>query len=67
MRAAPLLHLDAHRLESMCYDAIRDAGVSICWMPGRRCTVEWPERIADWLPEPRAAVTFTSARMKTNY
>jgi tRNA threonylcarbamoyladenosine biosynthesis protein TsaE len=55
----PLLHLDAYRLESMCYDAIRDAGVvDLLERQDAIKIVEWPERIADWLPVPRAAVTF---------
>ena len=55
----PLLHLDAYRLESLCYDAIRDAGVvDLLEREDAVKIVEWPERIADWLPVPRAAVTF---------
>ncbi|HEX8237806.1 MAG TPA: tRNA (adenosine(37)-N6)-threonylcarbamoyltransferase complex ATPase subunit type 1 TsaE [Abditibacteriaceae bacterium] len=55
----PLLHLDAYRLESLCYDAIRDAGVmDLLEREDAVKIVEWPERIADWLPSPKAAVSF---------
>lgn len=59
--SVPLLHLDAYRLESLCYDAIRDAGVvDLLEREDAVKIIEWPERIADWLPTPRAAVTFAS-------
>lgn len=54
----PLLHLDAYRLESKCFDAIRDAGVTdFLDRDDAVKIVEWPERIADFLPTPRFAVT----------
>lgn len=54
----PLLHLDAYRLESLCYDAIRDAGV-VDFLDRTDAVkiVEWPQRIADWLPNPQLAIT----------
>lgn len=59
----PLLHLDAYRLENMClenmcYDAVRDAGVLdfLDRMDAVKL-VEWPERIEEFLPAPRLAVT----------
>ena len=53
----PLLHLDAYRLESKCFDAIRDAGVTdFLDRDDAVKMVEWPERIADFLPAPRFAV-----------
>ena len=56
----PLLHVDAYRLESLCYDAIRDAGVLDAIERDDAVTViEWPERIADFLPQPRFRVTLT--------
>jgi tRNA threonylcarbamoyladenosine biosynthesis protein TsaE len=56
----PLVHVDAYRLENMCYDAIRDAGVLDAVERGDAVTViEWPERIADFLPEPRFRVTLS--------
>lgn len=56
--AIPLLHLDAYRLEGLDYDELRDAG----WeeFVGRSDAVrliEWPEMVAQWLPEPRFRVT----------
>ena len=55
--ALPLLHLDAYRLENMCYDAIRDAGVmEFLERDDAIKIVEWPSRIADWLPVPRFAL-----------
>jgi len=53
----PLLHLDAYRLESKCFDAIRDAGVAdfLDRMDAIKL-VEWPERIADFLPRPEYSV-----------
>jgi tRNA threonylcarbamoyladenosine biosynthesis protein TsaE len=52
--AVPLLHLDAYRLESLCYDAIRDAGIfDFLDRDDAIKLVEWPERIADFLPKPR--------------
>lgn len=55
----PLVHIDAYRLESLCYDAIRDAGVIDAVERDDAVTViEWPERIADFLPTPRFRVTF---------
>ena len=53
----PLLHLDAYRLETKCFDAIRDAGVTdFLERTDAVKLVEWPERIADFLPLPRFAV-----------
>ena len=54
----PLLHLDAYRLESQCFDAIRDAGV-VDFLDREDAVklVEWPERIADFLPTPQFAIT----------
>ena len=53
----PLLHLDAYRLESMCFDAIRDAGVAdFLDRTDAIKLVEWPERIADFLPQPEYSV-----------
>jgi len=56
--STPLLHLDAYRLESKCFDAIRDAGV-VDFLDREDAVklVEWPERIADFLPSPQFAVT----------
>ncbi len=55
----PLVHIDAYRLENLCYDAIRDAGVLDAVERDDAVTViEWPERIADFLPAPRFRVTF---------
>lgn len=54
----PLVHVDAYRLENLCYDAIRDTGVLDAIEGGDAVTViEWPERIADFLPQPRMAIT----------
>ncbi|HVF10028.1 MAG TPA: tRNA (adenosine(37)-N6)-threonylcarbamoyltransferase complex ATPase subunit type 1 TsaE [Abditibacteriaceae bacterium] len=54
----PLLHLDAYRLESKCFDAIRDAGVTdFLDRDDAVKLVEWPERIADFLPAPDLAIT----------
>lgn len=54
----PLLHLDAYRLESMCFDAIRDAGVAdFLDRQDAVKLVEWPERIADFLPRPQYSIT----------
>ena len=54
----PLLHLDAYRLETKCYDAIRDAGVTdFLDRADAVKLVEWPERIEDFLPTPRYAIT----------
>lgn len=54
----PLLHLDAYRLESLCYDAIRDAGIfDFLDREDAVKLIEWPERIADFLPKPRFAIT----------
>lgn len=53
----PLLHLDAYRLETKCYDAIRDAGVTdFLDRTDAVKLVEWPERIEDFLPTPRFAI-----------
>jgi tRNA threonylcarbamoyladenosine biosynthesis protein TsaE len=50
----PVLHLDAYRLENYCFDAIRDAGVpDFLDREDAVKLVEWPERIADFLPRPR--------------
>jgi tRNA threonylcarbamoyladenosine biosynthesis protein TsaE len=58
----PLLHLDAYRLENMCYDAIRDAGImDFLERDDAVKIVEWPSRIADWLPLPRFALRFQNA------
>ena len=56
----PLVHIDAYRLENLCYDAVRDAGVLDAVERGDAVTViEWPERIAEFLPAPRFRVTLT--------
>lgn len=58
----PLLHLDAYRLENrggepICYDAIRDAGIlDLIDRDDAVKVVEWPERVADFLPYPRFAI-----------
>lgn len=53
----PLLHLDAYRLETKCFDAIRDAGVTdFLDRTDAVKLIEWPERIADFLPTPRFAI-----------
>lgn len=58
----PLAHVDAYRLENLCYDAIRDTGVPDVIERGDGVTViEWPERIAEFLPKPRYAVTLIPA------
>jgi tRNA threonylcarbamoyladenosine biosynthesis protein TsaE len=52
-----LLHLDAYRLESQCFDALRDAGIfEFLDRDNAVKLVEWPERIADWLPHPTMAI-----------
>jgi len=49
----PLLHLDAYRLESLCFDAIRESGVpEFLEREDAIKVVEWPQRIADFLPVP---------------
>jgi tRNA threonylcarbamoyladenosine biosynthesis protein TsaE len=54
----PMLHLDAYRLESKCFDAIRDAGVAdFLDRTDAVKLVEWPERIADFLPVPQYVVS----------
>jgi tRNA threonylcarbamoyladenosine biosynthesis protein TsaE len=59
----PLLHLDAYRLESQCFDAIRDAGVfDLLEREDAVKLIEWPERIADFLPVPRFAVALAAGR-----
>ncbi len=58
----PLAHVDAYRLENLCYDAIRDTGVPDVIERGDGVTViEWPERITEFLPKPRYAVTLIPA------
>lgn len=58
----PLSHVDAYRLENLCYDAIRDTGVLDAIERGDGVTIiEWPERIADFLPAARFAITLTPA------
>ena len=53
----PLLHLDAYRLESLCFDAIRESGVpEFLDRDDAIKVVEWPQRIADFLPVPDVAV-----------
>ncbi|HEX8834615.1 MAG TPA: tRNA (adenosine(37)-N6)-threonylcarbamoyltransferase complex ATPase subunit type 1 TsaE [Abditibacteriaceae bacterium] len=53
----PFLHLDAYRLEDQCYDAIRDAGIfDFLDRDDAVKLVEWPQRIADFLPTPRFAI-----------
>jgi tRNA threonylcarbamoyladenosine biosynthesis protein TsaE len=61
----PLLHLDAYRLEgalgeSICYDALCDAGVLdfLARDDGIKL-VEWPQRIIEVLPTPRIAISIT--------
>ncbi len=54
----PLSHVDAYRLENLCYDAVRDTGVLDVLERGDGVTViEWPERIAEFLPTPRYQIT----------
>lgn len=49
--AVPLLHLDAYRLESLCFDAIRESGVpEFLDRDDAIKVVEWPQRIIDFLP-----------------
>lgn len=53
----PLLHLDAYRLESLCFDAIRESGVpEFLEREDAVKVVEWPQRIADFLPVPDVEV-----------
>ncbi len=53
----PLLHLDAYRLESLCFDAIRESGVpEFLERDDAVKVVEWPQRIADFLPVPDVEV-----------
>lgn len=53
----PLLHLDAYRLESLCFDAIRESGVpEFLDRDDAIKVVEWPQRIADFLPVPDVEV-----------
>jgi tRNA threonylcarbamoyladenosine biosynthesis protein TsaE len=53
----PLLHLDAYRLESLCFDAIRESGVpEFLDREDAIKVVEWPQRIADFLPVPDVEV-----------
>jgi tRNA threonylcarbamoyladenosine biosynthesis protein TsaE len=55
--AVPLLHLDAYRLESLCFDAIRESGVpEFLEREDAIKVVEWPQRIADFLPRPDVEV-----------
>jgi tRNA threonylcarbamoyladenosine biosynthesis protein TsaE len=64
--ATPLLHLDAYRLENMCYDAIRDAGVvDLLERTDAVKVVEWPERINDWLPTARLDINITPGETET--
>jgi len=54
----PLLHLDAYRLESACFDSIRDAGVDEFLLREDAVKlVEWPQMIEDFLPIPRFSVS----------
>jgi tRNA threonylcarbamoyladenosine biosynthesis protein TsaE len=61
----PLLHLDAYRLEgalgeSVCYDALCDAGVlDFLDRDDAVKLVEWPERITEVLPAPRFAISIS--------
>jgi tRNA threonylcarbamoyladenosine biosynthesis protein TsaE len=56
---APLVHLDAYRLEGACYDAVRDSGVlDFALRDDAVKVVEWPEYVADWLPVARFALRF---------
>lgn len=61
----PLLHLDAYRLEgamgeSICYDALRDAGVlDLLDREDAVKVIEWPQRLAEILPTPRFAIEIT--------
>ncbi|MEO6908114.1 MAG: tRNA (adenosine(37)-N6)-threonylcarbamoyltransferase complex ATPase subunit type 1 TsaE [Abditibacteriaceae bacterium] len=53
----PLLHLDAYRLESLCFDAIRESGVpEFLDRDDAIKVVEWPQRIVDFLPVPDVEV-----------
>ena len=53
----PLSHVDAYRLENLCYDAVRDTGVLDAIESDGVTIIEWPERIAEFLPVPRYAIT----------
>ena len=61
----PLLHLDAYRLEgapgeTICYDALRDAGVLDFFdREDAIKVVEWPQRLVDVLPKPRFEIVIT--------
>lgn len=58
----PLLHLDAYRLESLCFDAIRESGVpEFLDRDDAIKVVEWPQRIADFLPVPDMEITIELA------
>lgn len=60
----PMVHVDAYRLENLCYDAVRDTGVLDVLERGDAVTIiEWPERIADFLPAPRYAIKIASGTM----
>ena len=54
----PLVHLDAYRLHGNCYDELRDAGALDMFDRSDAIKlVEWPERVTDFLPAARFAVT----------
>ena len=54
----PLLHLDAYRLESACFESIRDAGVDeFLAREDAVKLVEWPQMIQDFLPSPTFAIS----------
>lgn len=50
----PLLHLDAYRLENLSAQELQDAGIfDFLSRDDAVKLIEWPERIADYLPTPR--------------
>lgn len=53
----PVLHLDAYRLENLCFDALCDAGMlDFVNRDDAVRVVEWPERVREFLPAPTAAL-----------
>jgi len=54
---APLIHIDAYRLEGADYEALRDTGIPDALDRSDAVKlVEWPECIADFLPAARFRV-----------
>ncbi len=67
LSGAPLLHLDAYRLEDLDEHALHDAGIfDFLERDDAVKIVEWPSRIREFLPTPRFEIYLRSGELRSS-